>query len=327
MSFLSQLVEGVANGLGASKKDVRSKRLRNSPGDAAKDTGSALFAEAIDEVSDFVEGGLRGMANVLVSKLEAQSKRLDEAEARASTQEKLLQSIISDMADTNAALKAQLSRLEKRTAHIESELEAAKNLVAANSSGPSASRPSPSDAPPVVDSSDKATPYECRTFARMGNFPWNTPAKDLVRMAKEALTAAGVPDAHWRHLHAPRNPGSSVELEFNEAAHLQSARFAIRCAAHHVGDKVVWLDAAKTRDELRPARLTHRGAAALTDLESKRPDTSRGVVDKVMTGKQVKVANDVMGYSAYGNWIWTNAASERYDVDSLNMMKAWVESP
>ena len=322
MSFLSQLVEGVANGLGASKKDVRSKRVRNGPG-SGKETGSALSAEALDEVSDLVEGGLRGMATVLVSKLDAQAKRIDEAEQRASTQEQLLQSVISDIAASNRELKSQLSRLEKRTADIESELEETKKQVPSGT--PQATGPSSSAAP--IDNSNAATPYECRTIARMGNFPWNTPATELVRMAKDSLAKAGVPDAHWRHLHAPRDPGSSVELEFNDACNLQSARLAIRCSAERVGDKFVWLDAAKTRDELRPARLTHRGATALSDLESKRPEDARGNVEKVMTGKQVKVAGDVMGYSAYGQWEWTRAAHGRYDEDSLKVIKAWIEAP
>ena len=48
---------------------------------------------------------------------------------------------------------------------------------------------------------------------------------------------------------------------------------AIRCLNRKPDGRVLWLDAANTRDDLRLAMLTHRAvAAALTVLEAKLED-------------------------------------------------------
>ena len=114
---------------------------------------------------------------------------------------------------------------------------------------------------------DRATsasiPCESRTHATIGGFQWNTAGTELTRLATDLLQKAGVPDKDYRHMHAARDLGSTVSLVFHSPAKLQEARLAIRCLGHTHGEPVLWLDASKTRDELRPARLVHRAANAL----------------------------------------------------------------
>eukprot|EP00973_Karenia_brevis_P088935 12334870-Karenia_brevis.AAC.1 len=50
---------------------------------------------------------------------------------------------------------------------------------------------------------------------------------------------------------------------------------------------VVWLDRAKTRQELRPARLIHRIGDYLADVECEKNSSLN--VEKIMNGKYIKV--------------------------------------
>ena len=239
-------------------------------------------------------------------------------ENKAADQERLLDSLMSDTSNSNKELRESLVALEKRAQFLESELEKMKQSVSAQEVSQTASSSSAADSTTL--------PYERRTIARMGGFTWNTPAADLVRIAKEVLSAGGIPDDNWKSLHAVRDPGSIVELELSTAAMLQSARLAVRCANRRIDQRLIWLDAAKTRDELAPARLVRRAAEALIELESNRPQSERKEVTKVLSGKQVKLGGQVVCYSANANLMWTEMAKERYDAPSLDMVKAWAEA-
>ena len=169
-------------------------------------------------------------------------------------------------------------------------------------------------------------PHEQRTLATIGGFQWNTAGADLVKLATECLERAGVPSSDFKFLHAPRDPGSIVSLVFTGPHKLQEARLAVKCSKYSHGSRTIWLDAAKTREELRPARLVHRAAEAILNLENGLSENDRRKVEKVMSGKQVKAGGTVMGYTYQGNWIWAQAAVTRYDSSSLEMVKAWIES-
>ena len=92
----------------------------------------------------------------------------------------------------------------------------------------------------------------------------------------------------------------------------------------------VWLDAGKTRDEtrdeLRPALLTHRCTDILEDLEREKGAEGRKVT-KDLRGKNVKVGDPGTraGYSLYGKWRWTFFATSRYSEEELEMATAFIE--
>ena len=57
----------------------------------------------------------------------------------------------------------------------------------------------------------------------------------------------------------------------------------------------MWLDAKKERSELRPARLVHRAAECLEDVEASREDKAPIVQDLI--GKVIKVGGSRVGFS------------------------------
>ena len=60
-----------------------------------------------------------------------------------------------------------------------------------------------------------------------------------------------------------------VELCFKDPSDLQTARLAVKPLDRTYSDgRYVWLDAKKERNELKPARVVHRMADALEDVES-----------------------------------------------------------
>ena len=113
---------------------------------------------------------------------------------------------------------------------------------------------------------------------------------------------------------------------FTSPETLQEARSAVRCCATKHHGRVLWLDAAKTRDELRPARLVHRAATAIENMENKFPEPDRLAVEKVMNGKQVKAGGKVMLHTYRGNWQWSSDAADRYKPDQMQMVTGWNES-
>ena len=79
----------------------------------------------------------------------------------------------------------------------------------------------------------------------------------------------------------------------------------------------IWHDAAKTKAELKPARLIHRAWTALTEQEKERQDPQ--ALEKVLTGKQVKKGRTVLAFSLNSELKRTAAAKERYGEDQCDL--------
>ena len=89
-------------------------------------------------------------------------------------------------------------------------------------------------------------------------------------------------------------------------------------------DRKIWLDAAKTKAELKPARMIHRAHTALSEQEKEVSEPRQ--LEKNLKGKQIKMGNVVLAYSLYSELKWTSAAKARYGDESCDVMKAWIES-
>ena len=138
--------------------------------------------------------------------------------------------------------------------------------------------------------------------------------------------------AEWHAgLEAMRN-AKGCELEFSSHGHMQQARAMVAEANLSYGEVngiklVVFLDAAKTRSELRPSFLTHRAYDVIGDVEvSKQPP---GILEKDMRGKTIKLklgdnAATRLVYSLAGVWQWTAYAARPYEDDELDMMSAYI---
>ena len=128
---------------------------------------------------------------------------------------------------------------------------------------------------------------------------------------------------------AAMHNGKGATLSFDTHGHLQAARSKINTANKVIatlpsGHEVkMFLDAAKTRSELRPALLCHRASDILCDLEKERGAAGLQVF-KDMRGKSLKIGSERVGYSLNGVWQWTTAASRRYTLDELHMAGAYI---
>ena len=89
---------------------------------------------------------------------------------------------------------------------------------------------------------------------------------------------------------------------------------------------MVWLDVGKTREELRPSRMTHRCHEVMTDAEAEKGADEK-IVTKCLRGKFVSVGDPArrIGYSLNGQWRWTAFAQGRYTEEDLNMATAFID--
>ena len=85
----------------------------------------------------------------------------------------------------------------------------------------------------------------------------------------------------------------------------------------------VWLDAKKTKSELKRNIKTHRVHEVLEQFEAAREDTQP--VTKDLSKKCVKIGNKVMGFSHGSEWKWTDEPAKRFSASQLEMAKAYAE--
>ena len=95
--------------------------------------------------------------------------------------------------------------------------------------------------------------------------------------------------------------GSRVELWFHQASRLQVAKSAVEeLQRQESSGRKIWLDAKKTRKELKPARVVARAFEVLQELEEGRPD--KVSLTLLMKGKVVKHPHGRVGYTWRGDW-------------------------
>ena len=227
------------------------------------------------------------------------------------------------MTDQVKKSKDHESRIQKLE-QMENRLKAAEDIAATaqadvKSFSASGSQPSSHRSPASI-------PYDQRTIARIGNLGWDTEADLIIARAKDVLQKAGVDDGQFRGLSAPRRKGSMAELVFMSAASLQAARVLVQSLqmSFPEGHGMVWLDARLERSETRPARLVHRAAEMMEDVEAKRED--RLPIAKKTGGKYIELGGRKAGFSHNGKWVFTELAKQRYQQESLEMIKSYAEA-
>ena len=82
----------------------------------------------------------------------------------------------------------------------------------------------------------------------------------------------------------------------------------------------VWCDVERTFAEKRPARLIHKAGDQLTLVEEARQD--KRVIEKVMSGKQIKAGADVVAFGLHGELVWTLFGQSRYDESCRQQVEA-----
>ena len=324
--------EGTSTGQGANKGNV----IPQLPGQAAPPLTKPQSSMVSDMVQAALKSALTGMGEAIEVHITAASTRLDvHDEKHKETDVKLNY--------TNAQLVKQEEQIGKLINDVgflrmEAEASSARALVAEQAlaaigaAGPppglgAAGTGSASSSAAGGSQPAHETPYELRTHAVLGGLGWDETAERLMTVAQSTLTKAGVDTATFSAITAivsRNNEGCTVQLVFRTAGELAAAKLLVRAAqCKGWNDKNIWLDAKKSRTEMKPARLVHRIAQVLTDFEEARAD--KQAIEKNMIGKNVRNASGQLGWSRAGVWIWTAIAKARYTVEQLDIAKSYAE--
>ena len=320
--------------LGARPAKAVKPDARSAKGNGKQD-GEGLSESSRVHVEEMLKAGMSAVATVVETRIATVetsvvdlSSKHAQLESRVRKAEELLARQSHDVDSLRKALDVherscaeRFAALEKRQSEQADILDKITLPVPQNnsSSGPGSNSNSQS-----VANTNPDIPYEQRTVAKIGGFQFDTPDKDMVSFASEKLTEAGVLADAYRHLHCPFTKGSWVLLTFSCPSQLQDARMAFQSKAFVHNDRKIWLDAAKTKAELKPARIIHRAYTALSEQEKEVSEPQQ--LEKNLKGKQIKMGKLVLAYSLYSELKWTTAAKERYGPENCEILKAWIES-
>ena len=314
MSFINEFFSAVTAGIEGSKKEVRGKRQRSSPGgvSAGAERKEDLTAGQINEVSELIQGGMNGLAQVVGTKLQQQNERIAALEQKTAA--------ISDISTKQTELEDRMRALELRPA---SSSDPAVTTQLADLKRQLEDMPTQQQAPTAVLAQD--LPRNLRTHAVIGNLGWDTQDTDIEARAKEVLAQSNVDPAVYANLAAMRQKGSMAELHFVNAEELSKARTAIRFARKRFDAlKNVWLDVKKTQAELQPSRMVHRIADFITDQEKNKANPA--IIEKDLARKIVKRNGEDIGNIHFGKWKWSPAGHELYEENIRKHAVEWALS-
>eukprot|EP00973_Karenia_brevis_P000502 70737-Karenia_brevis.AAC.1 len=163
---------------------------------------------------------------------------------------------------------------------------------------------------------------EHASLARMQNLGWDASPDDIEKVAKEVLASVGVGEDEYSSITASsRQKNSGVDILFTNPSLLSKAKFAVRAAKiyklkeimgtpEEKQDAPVWLDRAKSREELKPARLVHRLHEYVSDVVKAWPGGGNGT--KHMNGKYVNLNGARIAFSCKGRVIWTATGMSKF---------------
>ena len=209
---------------------------------------------------------------ILVAQLGLEVDRL---RAEQATREADL-ALIRTAAASAAALEARVEVMSTQINETRTRLDAAPTVSEASTSRAS-----------IASTVTSSPAFETRTSFILMNLlepiEHGTPQTEAERKqrmercyqkGKDVLLQCGVLETTYTHLSAMPN-GKGCNLEFVSHAAGQLARSRVLAASLSFGmsgarKNMVWLDVGKTRDEMKPARMTHRCHEVMTDVEAEK---------------------------------------------------------
>ena len=307
-----------ASGAASQNVDGLSESSRANVEEMLK-AGMGAVATVVETRITTVESSVTELAGKS-NELEVKMMKMEEALARQNAD---IEALRASLAKHEAWCAEKFATLDKRQAEQAGILD--KIVVPTpTGNGSSTTPPTHLASPNVPVNANADIPYEQRTVAKIGGFAFDTPAAEMCDFAKAKLEVAGVNADNYSNLHSPHAKGSWLLLTFSTAKALQDARMTFQARKFESNGRKIWLDAAKTRAELRPARLIHRAFTAISDQEKDKTDTMD--VEKNLKGKQVKVGQEVAAYTLNSELKWTTFARQRYGEETCDVLRAWVES-
>ena len=177
-----------------------------------------------------------------------------------------------------AALRLSQHGLEQNTPKMQTDLDAvvtrigeAERKLAEELCSPSElGAPSPSSS--KRSGKNASTPYELRNEFTIGNLGWDEAGEIIVQRAKELLRLLNIDEKDYEGPVAVRaTKGSLAEVWFHDP--LKGTLARLRCKAlrkiYH-SNRIVWLDAKKTMEELKPGRVLRRAQQVMTIFEGEK---------------------------------------------------------
>ena len=180
-------------------------------------------------------------------------------------------------------------------------------------------------------SAPAAAPHGCSVVARSGNLGWDTESTVLLQRAKQALETAGIQNEAWDNLVAAvgrSDRGSACEVVFRDAGALATARMQMRArpTTFSPPDRPVWLDAKKTRQELRPARQVHRAAECLKDLGTSRHQMQDNLFEKNMLRRTVNYNGHMLAFVSGSQLKCANKAGDWFTDEELELCSGYANA-
>ena len=143
------------------------------------------------------------------------------------------------------------------------------------------------------------------------------------------LLQCGVLPATFTHIASmPSSRGCDVEFTSHAAGMYARSKVIAMALSFYERDSSrvpVWLGVGKTRDEMKPSRMTHWCQDVVTSIEAEKDDPQ--TVLKCLKGKFCSLGSitNRIGFSMGGTWRWSKVAVARYSQDELDMASAYIE--
>ena len=165
-----------------------------------------------------------------------------------------------------------------------------------------------------------------RKYAKLGGPGWDLDGNEVMKRATDVLTRSGVdPSLYDAMAPSSRDKSSSVDIFFKTERDLKVSGLMVRAQQIRCpgARTTAWLEPKRTREENKPARMTHRAHEAAEAFEQihhaddQRLEISKDIATRTVSAK-VKGAADppaVYGKYTFGKWLWSDGAQQRMQVD------------
>lgn len=317
LSWIENASQRMATALGSlsnpgSPQRASSPKRAKGGGKTAEGTRSRTPERGIDSAQ--AEWLKRAVAMGMSSFGEVVDERMTEIEAK-----------VTDVQETSIVTVARVNTLEqenlvllKKQENTEAEIASLKdNLAQLCSRLPAegAVRNGPDD-----------VPFEQRLDAVIGNLTWDSSSTVAETQAKTVLTEAGVDPTTHSDPVAPREVRNScVFLRFHTAGDLRLARLKVAaCKKQFSGARTpAFLDAAKTRKELKPNRMLGRAKSFL--IKQLATEHASRVVTTDSRARRVFIDSMPMGAPLGESWQWLPEVEQFLTELELKLGKGFIE--
>ena len=193
--------------------------------------GMMAVAEKVEHRFDSVERSNEEM-KVTCAQLEA---RLSQTEQELERQRSAYNELRQDLTDSKANFDKRISHVEQLCTTLDEQFrklgDMVDKLITPTASADAGQRGSQLASAQAPNANTDDVPYHMRVVAKIGGFPYDTAADEMLKKCRDGLAAAQVDESCYKHLHCPRDKGSWCVLTFDTRKLLRS-KIDISIPAH-----------------------------------------------------------------------------------------------